>query len=148
MVDAVRLFAVSAVVMGLSHTLTKERLFAWLRNRLGDRDTNLGYLVSCPYCVSHYIAFALVPVTETYPIQIAHDWGLVSDALTWFLSSILVTVVAAFLRIIFYFVDEKQSLTRFEKEHVRHEDEQLLHSTTPQRHPPFVPPGGTNEPSL
>jgi hypothetical protein len=32
--------------------------------------------------------------------------------LDWFLSSILVTVVAAFLRVAFYLVDERQRLVR------------------------------------
>lgn len=105
--------------MGLSHTLTKERIFASLRERLGGKETWLGYLVSCPYCASHYIAFALVPLTATYLVRVAVDWGALTRILEWFLSSILVTVVAAFLRIVFYFVDEKQGLTRTEKELVR-----------------------------
>jgi hypothetical protein len=33
----------------------------------------------------------------------------------WFLSSILVTVVAAFLRVIFFFVDETQGFVRRRK---------------------------------
>lgn len=119
--ELAQLLAVSAVVTGLSHTLTKERIFAPLRERLGGMKTWFGYLVSCPYCASHYIAFVLVPLTGTYAVRVPHDWGLVADLLSWFLSSILVTFVAAFFRIVFYFVDEKQSLTRSEKELVRQE---------------------------
>jgi hypothetical protein len=40
--DPVQLFAVSAVTMGLSHTIAKERLFAPLRARLGGKETWLG----------------------------------------------------------------------------------------------------------
>src|SRR5690606_2608622 len=97
----------------------KERLFAPLREKLGGKDTWFGYLVSCPYCASHYIAFVLVPLTETYVIRVPHDWGVFAGVLSWFLSSILVTFIGAFLRIVFYFVDEKQSLVRSEKELVR-----------------------------
>lgn len=122
--DLAQLLAVSAVVTGLSHTLTKERIFASLRERLGGKKTWAGYLVSCPYCASHYIAFVLVPLTGTYVVQVPYDWGFASSLLTWFFSSILVTFVAAFLRIIFYFVDEKQGLVRTEKELVRHEAEE------------------------
>lgn len=118
--DVTRLVVVSAVVMGMSHTLTRERIFAPLRARLGGMDTWFGYLVSCPYCASHYIAFALVPITGTYVVPISVDWGWLSSALAWFLSSILVTVVAAFLRIGFYFIDESQRLVRREKESVEH----------------------------
>lgn len=109
-----RIFVVSAVVMGISYTLAKEKVFAPLRAFLGGRDTYLGYLVSCPYCNSHWIAFAIVPLTGMYVIDIAPDWGIVSALARWFLSSIFITVMAAFLRIGFYLVDEGQGLLRRE----------------------------------
>jgi CBS domain containing-hemolysin-like protein len=117
--------AVAAVVMGMAHTLTKERIFAPLRDALGGKETWLGYLVSCPYCASHYIAFLIVPLTGTFPLRVAVDWGVGTAVLNWFLSSILITVLAAFLRIVFYFVDEKQGLTRSEKEQIRRETQKL-----------------------
>ena len=111
MADVFQLFAVAAVVMGLSQTIAKERIFAPLRERLGGKDTWLGYLVSCPYCASHYIAFLLVPLTGTYAIDVAVG-GWVGSVLRWFLSSILITVIAAFFRVVFWFVDETQGLVR------------------------------------
>jgi hypothetical protein len=110
--DAIKLFAVSAVTMGLSHTIAKERLFAPLRDRLGGKETWFGYLISCPYCASHWLAFILVPLTGVYFIEVVPHWGVGSQILRWFLSSILITVVAAFLRVAFYFVDETQGLVR------------------------------------
>lgn len=112
------LFAVSAVTMGIAHTIAKERLFAPLRARLGGKDTWLGYFIACPYCTSHYIAFVLVPLTGAYFIRVAVSWGVVAALFDWFLSSILVTVVAAFLRVLFYFVDETQGLVRREQRKV------------------------------
>jgi hypothetical protein len=109
------LFAISAITMGLAHTITRERMFAPLRDRLGGKETWLGYLFSCPYCTSHWIAFILVPVTGVAFVPLAPSLGGVSGVLQWFLSSILVTVVAAFLRVFFYFVDESQSLTKREQ---------------------------------
>lgn len=117
----VELFAVSAVTMGISHTVARERIFASVRAKLNGDKTWLGYLVSCPYCVSHYVAFALVPLTGAYAIRTRPDWGPVSSILDWFLSSILVTVIAAFLRIGFYFVDESQGLRRREQKKVEAE---------------------------
>lgn len=111
MTDLFQLFAVSAVVMGLSQTITRERLFAPLRARLGGKETLAGYLVSCPYCTSHYVAFVLVPLTGTYPIRVVVG-GWVGTVLNWFLSSILLTVIAAFFRVLFWFVDEFQGLVR------------------------------------
>ncbi|HZJ53178.1 MAG TPA: DUF1360 domain-containing protein [Myxococcaceae bacterium] len=107
--------ALSAVVMGIAQTVTKERLFEPLRNRLGGRDSWLGYLVSCPYCVSHWVAFVLVPLTGIYGVRVQVRWGLVSTLLDWFLSSMLVVVIAAFMRVAFWFVDESQGLVRRRK---------------------------------
>lgn len=110
-----RLLLVSAVVMGLSHTIAKEKMFEPLRRACGGMSTWIGYLISCPYCASHWLAFVLVPLTGTYLIHVQPRWGFVSSVLDWFLSSVLVTVVAAFLRVGFYFVDEGQRLTRERK---------------------------------
>ena len=71
--------------------------------------------MSCPYCVSHYVAFVLVPLTGAHFLRIAPSWGVVSRVLGWLLSSLLVAVVAAFLRVGFYFVDEHQGLLRREQ---------------------------------
>jgi hypothetical protein len=118
-----KVVAISLVVMGLSHTVARERLFAPLRDRLGGRDTWLGYLVSCPYCVSHWFAFALVPLTGAYAVDVVPRWGVVSQVLSWLLSSVLVTVVAAFLRVAFYFVDESQGLVKRRQRTVEEEAE-------------------------
>ncbi|MES1209456.1 MAG: DUF1360 domain-containing protein, partial [Pseudomonadota bacterium] len=108
------------------HTIARERLFAPLRRALGGHDTWLGYLVSCPYCVSHWVAFLLVPVTGTYAIDVVPRWGAVSWVLRWLLSSVLVTAVAAFLRVAFYFVDETQGLVRRRQKTVEAQTETVL----------------------
>ena len=117
-----QLFAVSAVVMGLSYTIAKEEMFRGLRDRCGGRDTWLGYLVSCPYCVSHWVAFVIVPLTGTYYVHMTARIPVVTPIVDWFLSSILVTVVAAFLRVIFFFVDETQAFVRKRKERALDEE--------------------------
>jgi len=111
-----QLLLVSAVVMGMSQTLARERIFEPLRARLGGKDTWLGYLVSCPYCASHSFAFVLVPLTGTYVIPVIVGPRWLAAVLEWFLSSVLVTVVAAFLRVAFWFFDEQQALVRREKQ--------------------------------
>ncbi len=135
-----QLVLVSAVVMGMSHTIAKERIFAPLRERLGGQQTWAGYLVSCPYCVSHYLAFALVPLTGTYPIHVAVEWGLGTRLLEWFFASILVTVVAAFFRVLFWSVDELQSLVRREKSKVEGETELIRGRLDDDRRSPPPPP--------
>jgi hypothetical protein len=108
---AFHLLAVSAVVMGMAQTIAKEKVFEWLRVWLGGKDTWLGYLVSCPYCVSHWLAFILVPLTGAYYVEVAVG-GWFGAALRWFLSSILIVTITAFLRVAFWFVDESQGLVR------------------------------------
>lgn len=58
-------------------------MFEPLRNRLGGNETWLGYLVSCPYCASHWVAFALVPLTRLYGIQVQVRWGVLRTVLDW-----------------------------------------------------------------
>jgi uncharacterized membrane protein len=107
-----QLLALSLVVMGLAHTIARERIGEPLRRRAGDKTGWLGYFVACPYCLSHWIAMALVPITGTYAVDVAVEWGAATSVLRWFLSSILVAVLAAFLRVVFYFLDETQGLVR------------------------------------
>ncbi len=132
-----QLFAVSAVVMGLSYTIAKEQLFAPLRARCGGRETWLGYLVSCPYCVSHWIAFVVVPLTGTYYVRMAPRVPILSPVVDWFLSSILVTVVAAFLRVIFFFVDETQGFVRRRKRVAEKEAEVAERAVDDEAPPPL-----------
>lgn len=96
----------------MAHTVAKERIFAPLRERLGGKRTWLGYLFSCPYCASHWIAFGVVPLTDADYVPVALPPGTAATVASWFLSSILVVVVAAFLRVGFYVVDETQGLLR------------------------------------
>jgi hypothetical protein len=58
------------------------------------------------------VAFLLVPLTGIYGIRVQVRWGVLSSVLDWFLSSMLVVVIAAFLRVAFWFVDESQGLVR------------------------------------
>ena len=118
-----QLLAVSLIVMGLSHTISRERICEPLRARLGGKETWLGYMVSCPYCVSHWIALVLVPITGTFPVDVVPRLGPVAGVLRWLLSSILVAVLAAFFRVIFYFVDETQGLVKRRQRSVEEETE-------------------------
>lgn len=107
-----QLIALGAVVMGMAHTIANERIFAPLRRRLGGKETWFGYLVSCPFCVSWWLALLLVPVTDGYYLRTPHDWGPIAWLISWFLSAALVVVIAAFFRVGFYYVDERQGLVR------------------------------------
>ena len=115
--------------MGISHTIARERIGAPLRDTLGGKATWPGYLVSCPYCLSHWVAMCIVPLTGTYPLRVPHDWGLVSAGFDLALSAILLAIFAAFLRVAFYFVDETQGLVR---RHQRRVEVELAQDQPPQ----------------
>jgi hypothetical protein len=123
-IPLLKIVLVSAVTMGMSHTIARERIFEPLRTRCGGMETWRGYMLSCPYCASHWLAFLLVPLTGAYGIRVAVQWGFITGLLNWFLSSILVTVIAAMLRVVFYFVDEEQRLLKTKKRAVQAEAEQ------------------------
>ncbi|MFN7131379.1 MAG: DUF1360 domain-containing protein [Myxococcales bacterium] len=106
------IFTLGAVVMGLAHTIARERIFLPLRTKLGGKETWLGYLVSCPFCVSWWLSMLLLLVTGHRFIFMVNDLGVVGSVLSWFFSAVLLVVVAAFLRVGFYFVDESQGLVR------------------------------------
>ena len=123
-IPVLKIFLVSAVVMGMSHTIAREKIFEPLRTRCGGMSTWRGYLISCPYCASHWLAFVLVPLTGAYGIRVAPQWPYATPLLDWFLSSILVTVIAAVLRVGFYFLDEETRLTKTRKRITQAEAEQ------------------------
>ena len=114
-IPLLKILLVSAVTMGLSHTIAREKLFEPLRNAFGGMSSWRGYLISCAYCASHWLAFLLVPLTGAYGIRVVPRWPVISPVLDWFLSSILVTVIAAVLRVGFYFIDEEARLAKTKK---------------------------------
>jgi hypothetical protein len=106
-----RLFVVASLVMGASHTIAKERLFEPVRRRLG-QDTWAGYLVSCPYCASHWVALLVVPLTDAYFVEVTAMPQPMRGAVRWLLSAVFVATVAAYLRVAFYVVDVAQGVLR------------------------------------
>jgi hypothetical protein len=128
-----RLFAIATVVMGLSHTLAKEKIFEVIRAAVGKRSPWLGTLVSCPYCISYWIALAIVPPTDGYFVAVVPFWPPAAWLLRWALSSIFVANVAAYLRVFFYLFDESQGLVR-RAERLR--DLELREHTRPREGPP------------
>jgi hypothetical protein len=106
-----RLFVVASLVMGASHTIAKERLFEPLRQRVG-KDTWAGYLLSCPYCTSHWVALLVVPATDAYFVPVAAMPQPLAGLLRWLLSSVFVATAAAYLRVLFYVVDVAQGVLR------------------------------------
>lgn len=56
------LLPLSLAVSALSITITKAKVFRWFRKLIQQQSNWLGELISCPYCMSHWFALAMVAV--------------------------------------------------------------------------------------
>lgn len=69
MLDIITILILSLAVSAISVTLARGGVFAALRQWVMDRNEWLGKLISCPYCLSHWVAlFAVVfyPISMTF----------------------------------------------------------------------------------
>jgi hypothetical protein len=71
-------FAVSAV----SYTIAKTKVAAGLRNLVKRHSTWAGTGISCPYCVSHWIAAAAV-ITFNRDVLLIQGHGIFGYLATW-----------------------------------------------------------------
>ncbi|MBM3883023.1 MAG: DUF1360 domain-containing protein [Verrucomicrobia bacterium] len=76
----------SSVTASLSFTVSETRVFRGMRERLMARSPLLGELVSCGYCLGHWLAWAL---TAVYQPRLFHAW--------WPLDYLLTGLVIAWL---------------------------------------------------
>lgn len=114
------LLVVAAAVSCASHTIAKEKVFEPLRKVLGEKRTWIGTLVSCPYCLSHWIAFLLVGLTglDIFPIRWSPSSTLLAGivyVVSSFFTALVVVAIAAAFRVVFYLIDESQGLLRREE---------------------------------
>lgn len=69
----------SIVTASISFTVTETKLFMPVREWVKKRNAFLGELLSCGYCFSHWIAFALVAIYRT---RLFESWWLLDYFLT------------------------------------------------------------------
>lgn len=69
----------SLAVASISFTISETRLFAPLRTWIMDRNAFVGEIVSCGYCLGHWVAFALVFV---YRPRLFQSWWMLDYVLT------------------------------------------------------------------
>lgn len=86
----VNLVVLAFAVAGLSTTITKAKLTAPIRAWVKKRSDLFGYMLGCPYCISHWIAVILVGFSrENYLFG-----GPVRD---WFIQTFAVVALAAII---------------------------------------------------
>ncbi len=79
----------SLATASVAFTVSEATVFAGVRTWVGKRNQALGKLLSCGYCVSHWVAFALVAV---YRPRLLRVWW----PLDYFLTALVIAWLAAF----------------------------------------------------
>ena len=79
----------SFAVASISFTVTESKLFRSFREWVKRKNTFLGELVSCGYCLSHWLAFAFIAI---YKPRLFKSWWL----LDYFLTALVVAWMSAF----------------------------------------------------
>jgi hypothetical protein len=77
----------SFVVASLAFTVTEAKLIAPTRERLKRKNPLLGELISCGYCLGHWVAFGLVAI---YRPRLFHAWWL----LDYFFTALVIAWLA------------------------------------------------------
>jgi ABC-type phosphate/phosphonate transport system permease subunit len=88
--DIVTVVVLALAVSAASMTLTKAKLFSPIRDRIDNRSEWFGELVGCPYCMSHWLAFA---ATAVYQPRIVHSGTELFD---YFVTALAIVALAAF----------------------------------------------------
>ncbi len=79
----------SLAAASVAFTISEATVFAGIREGVKSRNPWLGKLVSCGYCMGHWVAFALV---VTYKPRLFECWWL----LDYFLTALVIAWLAAF----------------------------------------------------
>lgn len=73
------LFVAALVCSGVSFTITTTSIFAGFRELVSRIHPKLEELIFCPWCLSHYIAFAMLSFLKVPVVEVTGLWFL--DAL-------------------------------------------------------------------
>lgn len=79
----------SLATASVAYTVSETALFSGLRKWVSERSVWGGKLLSCGYCVGHWVAFGLVAI---YRPRLLESWWL----LDYFLTALIIAWMAAF----------------------------------------------------
>jgi len=87
----VQLATLASATSAISITITKGGVFSKQRQWIKGRNSWLGKLVSCPYCLSHWVAAALVAIYQPTPLS---AWLPVDLAISVFITVAIAAVIS------------------------------------------------------
>lgn len=67
--ELMALVVLSLAIAAVSITITKTKVFRSFREWIDERSDWFGELVHCPYCTSHWVAFAAVAYYQPRPVE-------------------------------------------------------------------------------
>lgn len=92
------LILLSMCVSTVSFTITKSKFFSFLRNWVNKRNEKLGSLVSCSYCMSHWVAACYVVLLYIYsPVIMVTDILLIDVTITIFATISLASIITGIM---------------------------------------------------
>lgn len=92
------LIILSMCVSTVSLTIAKSKFFSFLRHWVNKRNEKLGSLVSCPYCMSHWVAAFYVVLLYTYsPIIMVTNILFIDISITMFATIALATIISGIM---------------------------------------------------
>lgn len=56
----IQLFLISLAISAISYTISRTEIFKPIRKLICSRLNWLGKLISCPYCLSHWVSFGMI----------------------------------------------------------------------------------------
>jgi len=92
------LIILSMCVSTVSLTITKSKFFSFLRYWVNKRNERLGALLSCSYCMSHWVATFFVILLYIYsPIIMVTNILLIDAIITIFATISLATIITGIM---------------------------------------------------
>lgn len=88
--DLLTIAFLALFVSVVSLTITKAKAFSTIREKIIEKSDWLGYLFSCPYCLSHWVSFLVVAVYR--PITVSSGMLLVDLVVSVFVIVALATM--------------------------------------------------------
>lgn len=96
--EFIRLAFLSLPCGAISMTIAKSKFFEGIRKYFMARVPIIGEGISCPYCVSHWVALVLTVIYAPEPLGLSGNWNLIN----YFVSMMAIVALAAIpARVIF-----------------------------------------------
>ncbi len=92
-----KIVMLSLATAAISLTISKARVFTSLRKQIGESNKWLGELISCTYCTSHWVAFALVAMC--HPVIVSQKFMVDLLVTTFVLVALSAIVIGAIMKL-------------------------------------------------